>query len=134
MQHSDASRVLAQIIDWISASDSHPSAIQLHRDFGRIGQAQQLNVRDNSTRFFKFQNVIVIAELHTGSTHLLSYHIELVSIPSPVIKRKVSFVCRVRILMPWRGTDNVGYAQLMTKGKNLIQVPMQIVRWMMRAD
>src|SRR5260370_40874357 len=108
MQHRDASWVVAQILDRISATDSDPSAIQLHRDFGRIGQAQQLDVRYYSIRFLKFQNMVVIAEVHTSSTHLFAEHIELIRIPSPIIKRKVPFVCRVWALMPWRGTDNVG--------------------------
>src|SRR6266581_8263913 len=133
MQHRDAGGVVAQILDRISASDSNPPAIHLHRDFGRIGQAHQLDVRYYSIRFFEFENVIVIAELHAGSTYLFSDYIELIRIPSPVVKRKIPLVCRVWILVPWRGTDDIGNAQLMTKGKNLIQIPMQIVRWMMCA-
>ncbi len=134
MQHRDAGWVVAQILDRISASDSNPPAIHLHRDFGRIGQAHQLDVRYYSIRFFEFENVIVIAELHAGSAYLFSECIELIRIPSPVIKCKAPFVCWVCALMSGRRTDDVSYAQLMTKGKNLIQVPMQIIRRMMRAD
>src|SRR5258705_5160757 len=78
--------------------------------------------------------MIVIAELHAGGTYLFADHIELVRIPSPIIQRKAPFVCRIRALVSGRGTNNVSYAQFMTKRKNLIQVPMQIVRWMMFAN
>src|SRR5258707_5197644 len=112
MQHRDAGWVVAEVLDRVSASDGDPSAVQLHRDFGRIGQAQQLDVRDHSIGLFEFQNVIVIPELHACSTYLLSDLIELIGIPSPVIERKVCLVCRVWVLMAWRRTDDVRYADL----------------------
>ena len=146
VQHRDSRRILREVFDGVVAGDGDPAAIHFEGNEFGISEFDELVVGHGVFQLAKFGGVVVIAEAHAVRLDLGADLVELLGVPLPIGEGEgidPGFVIAGvfgrklharRVFKRRRRADDVLQSQLIGVGDDRLQLRLQHVQGIVRAD